>query len=175
MKESFAIRLKKALEFRKMTQAELAEKTGITKGAISQYLKGEYEPKLLNISLIADALYINKAWLEGKSDTIERYYRLQEGGGRFPKNTVLLLRQFNRLNDLGKSEAIKRVEELAYINKYIDEERNRMHEKEEAYYKLLESKAKYPGFLELNAAHEIKGASDEDKQHDEDIMDDENF
>ncbi len=32
-----------------------------------------------------------------------------------------------------------------------------------------------PDHLILNAAHEIEGASDEDKQHDEDIMNDENF
>lgn len=179
MGDSFAIRLKKAMEFRNMTQAEIVEKTGITKGAISQYLKGEYEPKLLNISRIAEALDINKAWLEGKSDTIERYYELQEGGGRVPKETVLLMRSFNKLNKVGQSEAIKRVEELTYISKYIDKKPSRIYEPFSKEYvdKVAEdNKDLYSDeYLQINAAHEIKGASEEDKQHDEDIMNDDNF
>ena len=72
---------------------------------------------------------VSKAWLEGKSDTIERYYELQEGGGRVPKETVLLLRSFNKLNKIGQAEAIKRVEELTYVDKYIDEKRNKAYER----------------------------------------------
>ena len=34
----------------------------------------------------------------------------------------LLLKNYNKLNQLGKNEAIKRVEELTYINKYIEED-----------------------------------------------------
>ncbi|MPN54287.1 hypothetical protein SDC9_201957 [bioreactor metagenome] len=36
-------------------------------------------------------------------------------------------------------------------------------------------KKQTPTHLILNAAHEIEGASEEDRQHDEDIMDDDNF
>ncbi|MGL4573140.1 MAG: XRE family transcriptional regulator [Clostridium sp.] len=35
-----------------------------------------------------------------------------------------LLHSFNKLNDLGKNEAIKRVDELTYINKYTEIESN---------------------------------------------------
>ena len=49
-----------------MKQIELVEKTGITKGAISQYLKGEYEPKQNNVYKIAKALRVNPVWLMGK-------------------------------------------------------------------------------------------------------------
>ena len=37
-----------------------------------------------------------------------------------------LLSNFNKLNDLGKNEAIKRVEELAEINKYIEENKEHL-------------------------------------------------
>ena len=63
---SFAGRLNKAMELRDMKQIELVEKTGITKGAISQYLKGEYEPKQNNVYKIAKALRVNPVWLMGK-------------------------------------------------------------------------------------------------------------
>jgi transcriptional regulator with XRE-family HTH domain len=163
--ESFAVRLKKAMELRNITQAELVEKTGITKGAISQYLKGEYEPKMINTAKIAWALDINQAWLVGESENMERYYGLQEGGGRVPKERILFMRSFNKLNELGREEALKRVEELTFIDKYINKKQDKKSKIQETH--LMD--------FTLNAAHEIKGASDEDKQHDEDIMDDENF
>ena len=39
MNDNFAKRLSKAMKLRNMTQTELVERTGITKGAVSQYLK----------------------------------------------------------------------------------------------------------------------------------------
>lgn len=77
--DSFANRLNKAMELRNIKQAELVEKTGITKGAISQYLKGEYEPKQINTYKIAKALSVNPAWLMGKdvdidNNELDNYY-----------------------------------------------------------------------------------------------------
>ncbi len=68
------------------------------------------------------------------------------------KTEVILIEAFNKLNDLGKKEAITRVNELIFIPRYRTE-----------------------NLEQLNAAHEIAGASEEDKQYDEDIMDDEDF
>lgn len=62
-----------------------------------------------------------------------------------------ILKYYNKLNLVGKEEAEKRIEELTHIDKYTN---------------TVEL---------LNAAHEIPGASKEDKKHDDDIMDDENF
>jgi transcriptional regulator with XRE-family HTH domain len=45
MKDSFASRMRKAMDIRDMKQAELVEKTGLGKSAISQYFSGKYEPK----------------------------------------------------------------------------------------------------------------------------------
>lgn len=67
------------------------------------------------------------------------------------KDEPVIISYYNSLNDMGKQEATKRVKELTYIPQYT---------------------AKGPL---INAAHAIDGASDEDKQHDEDIMNDENF
>ena len=68
---SFASRLNKAMELRNMKQSELVEKTGITKGAISQYLKGKYAPKQINTYKIAKALNVNPVWLLGKDVSME--------------------------------------------------------------------------------------------------------
>lgn len=68
------------------------------------------------------------------------------------KKVPKIIRYYEMLNDMGKHEATKRVKELTEISRYVNEN------------------ADY-----VNAAHPIEGASEEDKQFDEDIMDDEDF
>jgi transcriptional regulator with XRE-family HTH domain len=71
MARNFADRLRRALELRKMKQIDLARKTGITKGAISQYLSGEYMAKQDNVYKIADALNVDAGWLMGEDVPME--------------------------------------------------------------------------------------------------------
>lgn len=61
----FHKQLKIALDIRKMSQAELCEKTGIPKSAMSQYLSGAFQPKQKRTFLIAKALNVSEAWLMG--------------------------------------------------------------------------------------------------------------
>ena len=65
-------RIKKALGIREMKQSELVEKTGIDKGQMSSYLAGRYKPKQENLSLIAEALGVDEAWLMGYDVPMER-------------------------------------------------------------------------------------------------------
>lgn len=58
-------RIKEAMEIREIKQTELVEKTGIDKGQMSSYLSGKYKPKQRNINLIAQALFVDEAWLMG--------------------------------------------------------------------------------------------------------------
>lgn len=69
---STAKRLKEGMEIRGIRQADLAEKTGISKGALSSYLSGRYVPKQNNIYLIAKALDVNEAWLMGADVPMEK-------------------------------------------------------------------------------------------------------
>lgn len=67
----FSERLKSLLKKKNMTQTELSEKTGISQGAISQYLMGAYEPKIENIKIISEKLNTNIGYLLGVNDFIE--------------------------------------------------------------------------------------------------------
>ena len=69
---AIAERLKRAMEAAKMTQTELAKRTGIGKSSISTYLSGSYEPKQKNIYRMALALGVNEAWLMGADTPMER-------------------------------------------------------------------------------------------------------
>ena len=64
-KESCAARLKKALSIRNMTQAELCQKTKIPKSALSEYLKGLYDPKQDRLLILSEALSVDPVWLMG--------------------------------------------------------------------------------------------------------------
>lgn len=61
-------RIKKILNERNMSKAELSRLTGISNSSLSEYLSGKYEPKQDKIALIAKALQISPAWLMGFDD-----------------------------------------------------------------------------------------------------------
>lgn len=67
-----AQRIKEGMEIRGYKQADLVEKTGISKGVLSSYLSGRYSPKQTNTYLIARALNVSEAWLMGADVPMER-------------------------------------------------------------------------------------------------------
>ena len=71
-KSNCAERISLALSIRKMKQIELCEKTNIPKSAMSQYIKGSFEPKQDRIFLIAQALNVSETWLMGYDVPMER-------------------------------------------------------------------------------------------------------
>lgn len=136
-------RIKQARNMRDVTLNDIAKKVGVAKSTIQRYENGKINSiKLPVIESIALALNVNPAWIVGKSNEME-----------LPTQKLpLIFQYYNQLNDIGRHEATKRVEELTYIPQY-----------------------RAGSEPLLNAAHEIPGASEEDKKHDDDIMDDENF
>ena len=70
--ESCAIRLRKALSIRNMTQAELCSKAKISKSTLSEYLSGRYEPKQDRVFILAQALNVDPVWLMGYDVPMEK-------------------------------------------------------------------------------------------------------
>lgn len=58
-------RLQEAMNSSRMRQADLARATGLSKGGISNYVTGRYEPKSDIISKLAKALNVSEMWLWG--------------------------------------------------------------------------------------------------------------
>lgn len=69
--EEFKNRLEEALKVRGMLPVDLSRKTGINKGLISRYLKGEVLPKQSKIAEIAEALNVSPSWLLGYNVPME--------------------------------------------------------------------------------------------------------
>ena len=120
MPDKISERIKMGLEIRDMKQSELVEKTGIGKSSISTYISGSYEPKQRNIYKIAKALNVSEAWLMGLDVPMERNSIVNTL--EVTKQELELLTSFNKLNDLGKKEAYKRILELTEISRYVDTE-----------------------------------------------------
>lgn len=64
----FSERLKSAMKYRNKTITDLSQNCNLSKGLISNYLKGRFEAKQKNVYLIAKYLEINPSYLLGLSD-----------------------------------------------------------------------------------------------------------
>lgn len=84
MKSSCSERLSQALSIKNITQTELCKRTGIPKSAMSQYIKGSFEPKQDRIYLIAKALNISEAWLMGYDVSMHRENYSNKSGIKIP-------------------------------------------------------------------------------------------
>lgn len=130
-----------------MTVDELAKTLNKNRATVYRYENGDIENLPVTIlEPIAEALFTTPTYLLGYEEEVQT-----EHLSKYEKGEKIL-EYYNQLNDFGKKEAEKRVEELTYINKYTN-----------------------VSLIELNAAHEIPGATEEDKKHDDAIMDDEDF
>ena len=141
-------RIKYARDLKDATLEDVARKVGVAKSTIQRYEAGKISAiKIPVVDAIAMALNVNPAWIVGKSDHMELPSQ------KIPK----ILQYYETLNDIGKHEATKRVEELTYIPQYVKENTE--------------------DYLKVNAAHartDIDIPEDADISED-DIMDDENF
>ena len=92
-----------------LTLKDVAKVLGVAEATVSRYETGDIQN--MGIDKIADlskALRCSPAYLMGWEDDIS------------PQNEDPIMHHYNRLNALGKQEATKRVEELTYIDKYVD-------------------------------------------------------
>lgn len=71
-------RIAEAMRIRNISQSKLTRDTGISKGAISSYLSGRYEPKQDSIYKLAKALNVNEAWLMGYDVSMDRDVSVDE-------------------------------------------------------------------------------------------------
>lgn len=147
-----SMRLKEIMNERNLRQVDILNKVQpfckaynvkMNKSDISQYVSGKVEPSQEKLVILGMALNVTEAWLMGFDVIPER---------DSSSNSLEIIEYYNQLNDFGKREATKRVEELTYLPQYTTRQ-------------------------ELNAAHErtdIEIPEDVDTS-DDDIMDDENF
>lgn len=124
-----------------ITLAQIAEKLGVAEATAQRYESGNIKSiPYEHMCAYGEILHCSPCYLMGWTEEQTK------------ESSPKIMQYYEKLNDIGKHEATKRVEELTEVPRYVKEDINY-----------------------VNAAHPIKDATDEGKQHDEDIMDDENF
>ena len=121
-----AKRLGELMQILNIRQADLVEKTGIPKSAMSMYLNGKREPRQDKLTTIAEAYNINETWLMGNDVPMERndnknsashlYNKLSQQGvdlsgkqsgweisGTVDDDTMNLIEKYMELDDIGKN------------------------------------------------------------------------
>lgn len=182
-RQVFAKNLKRYLEQKDKTQVDLVNDLGLNKSTVSTWCNGTKMPRMAAIQTLADYFDIQK------SDLIEdykpvsddyawvNYYvellslngaRCENVVGTYDNGTWIIhikgeniTLQSPDLVTLAKSTADFAVSDLMSYFYNLQKKR------------LLRNPC--PNIHTLNAAHAIDGASEEDKQHDEDIMNDPDF
>lgn len=99
----FRSRLRKSRELRGLSQAELAERTGLLQSAISHYETGTRRPSFTNLRRIAEALEVTTDYLVGRT----------KHTGHLPPSEEPLLRDFERLSLADRQLARELVANLA--------------------------------------------------------------
>lgn len=110
---------------RGLTQKQLAEMSGIAVISLQQYESNRRTPKTEQIIKISNAFEVPIDFFlvdfEDKLYNKENWPNSEEERKKIFQEKYLI-RTFNLLNNLGKEEALKRVEELVLVPKYVDEE-----------------------------------------------------
>lgn len=115
---NIGLQIKNMRKKRGLTQNELAEKLGVTASVISQYETGVRNPKNATIERIAAVLDCSYGFEAVFSDVAQGSQDI----GQLPEvsgcDELELVNFFRKLNDTGKQEALKRIRELAELDKY---------------------------------------------------------
>lgn len=161
----------------------------IAKSTISKWENNKADPSMEYARILIKYFNVSLDYLLGLSKFKNKEEELADYKNKmidFAKNhnknfyENKLLNSFNKLNDEGKNEAIKRVDELTELSKYKKETNNKVVElpnKDDEYAKTLEARRKAEQYFKENphlmpiASHDKEGEfTEEDYKHDMDIM-----
>lgn len=117
----FQKRLVEAMELNGITQAELAEKTKLSKPRISQYVNGVYEAKQDALLKLAKALNVDVAWLMGYDVPMNKAEKKLQELAEDKHDTDMLLEYFGMLNDKGRELALVYVKSLSDMKDFQKE------------------------------------------------------
>ena len=92
-----SMRLQEIMKKKGIKQAELARLTGISRGAISNYVLGRYEPKSDIINKFAKALNCSEMWLWGYDVPMQRQELLLPDEPTLTEGEEALLKLFRQI------------------------------------------------------------------------------
>lgn len=91
-------RLKELMALKGLRQIDIAEKTGLGKSAISQYVSGKITPKQDKVYILAEGLNVSPTWLMGYDVPMERSSRESFNNGYYTDPEVAQIAEELRTN-----------------------------------------------------------------------------
>lgn len=168
-------RIKERRKELELTLKEVADIVGVASSTIQRYENGTINQyKLPVLESIAKALKVNPTWLVREDAPMNIVSQTKKTINNKKQNAIetILLTHFNKLNNEGKAEAIKRIEELTYINRYIT--KDNIIEIPQVKKEIWEEEGKE--HLMPKASHDMDGEfSEEDYKYDDSLMKDDDL
>lgn len=199
-----ANRLKMLMEERNLKQVDILElakpfckqyNIKLTKTDLSQYVSGKVEPGQFKLFVLSNALNVSEAWLMGLNVPMERNSIINVPHQEFDNEVLNAIKvlascsgydfdifaQQYKISNENFSVKLSQNEVDDYTNSSIHQiqvvtERILNNKLRDNISSIEEDTPLENSPVELlNAAHAIPRATEEEKKHDDDIMDDENF
>lgn len=101
------------------SQEQISKELGVSKSTVAMWETGKRLPSPEVFELIADYFNVDIDYLYGRT-SIKRKILFDEFGDEFVRTDSKILQHYNKLNNIGKREATKRVEELTLIPIYTE-------------------------------------------------------
>ena len=112
-KEIFTRNLNRFVEESGKTQLEIANAIGVSAQTFNSWCRGVAIPRMDKIQKLSDFFGVKK------SDLIDEPSDADNASTLLTADERRLLNYYHMLNPIGKSEALKRIEELSQIERYI--------------------------------------------------------
>lgn len=126
--DTFANRLNQAMKIRNLKQADLVERTYLSKQQISQYVNGKFEAKQKAVFTLAQVLDVNESWLMGFDSPMEKHDGQNEVQDkiqiceliekRYGKSTLDMLIMYNDLDLEDQAEIRGEMKQMLKADKY---------------------------------------------------------
>lgn len=113
--ELTAKRIQLALSNSNMRSQDLADKSGIGKASISQYVNGSHAPGNISAQRMGEVLNVNPLWLMGFDAPMNPECTKKD---KSPE----ILHYYNLLNDIEKHVATEKIKELTEVSRYGEKE-----------------------------------------------------
>lgn len=105
--ELTAKRLQLALSDMGISQQELAEKSGVSKASVSQYVNGSHAPSNISSGKMGKVLNVEPMWLMGFDVEMRK-----EISSESAKNDMAFLEKFSLLNDRDKKIVMSMIDSM---------------------------------------------------------------
>lgn len=164
--------IRKRREELNLTYEQLGNMIGVGKSTVRKWETGMIENmRRDNIVALSKALNISPSVIMGW-DVLEENVPSEEN--KISKVEIVLLENYNKLNDLGKEKLIEYSNDLIETPKYID--KNIAKDNVTELITSTKNKFSEKPYLMPKASHDKKGSfTTEEYKHDDDIMNDDDF